>query len=796
VESLSPAASVDKAAHHSLRWFAATALALLVALPAVRFTQNGGPIRSAIGFVIGALDIGVLPGLLFTMLAGAIATGSMLEAAAIGVGASLALVQMLTVAALWLHLSPPKVILVLWGGSCALAVMLFAWSPRRQQRAAITGWEWLVAALAVVVGAVLYAQNPRLPWLSGDEAMHVSVIQHLTFEPRPGLHNISPLPGMIWTYPFPGIHYFVALVSRAVDLEPIFVFQKLRAFWGPIALLTLYAMARLIFASERAAIASALAAAVLTLNGVFGPVSSTWGQLAPLSTPSDIAMTVVLPLLMLFALHFVVADTRRAAALYLCGALALAVILTVVAIRDVVQFLVYAGASWVVYRFVIKQRTTAFRLGAIVVATTALVVVYLKWYHAVAGSFDAIAVERRRTLIETFAALSPLHYLTPIFEHGSFVVNQQYFFYAWFPLVLILAPLALAAYSTHPLVPVVGASLLAYAVIVFVPVVSIAYVYLTYHEILFTPVRNSLVFIYVLAGPLLLLAADAIDNLRTRAVKMAAASAFVAALWIAYRFSSWAFSQPAPSIVKNAFFLTLIVGCTTALAMPRRFKAVRRLAAYADARRAPAMMPFLCLLAAAAMISVRWSSSPLNFDPASAKWTFRQYLAGMTDAASNADSTITDPETGAKLRLTNTTVTMAAPSAELVDFGRRILPTYAVIVHNLLNTYPSPVFMPEHIVMWPLDGIVSIESNERMFPNAWTALVQAVRTHGEQPFFNDTETLEERVAYMKRVRATHVLIDPMYYARLRSLFPQWAPAFTPVFDDGHRWAVLEFAAAP
>lgn len=791
-ESEPGVAAPIEATRRSSRLVAATALALLVSLPVIRFAQNGGRILSALGVLVGIVDIGVLPGLLLTALVGAIATGSLLEATAVGFGASFALVQVLTVAALVLHLSAQQVLLGLWGGSCALALLLFVWAPPSRWGSAGDRWERLILGLAMVLAAVLYVQSPWLPWISGEDAIHLSVIQRLAFEPRPGLRNIYAVPDFIYTYPFPGIHYFIALVSRAVDLEPVFVYQKLRALWGPIALVTLYATARLIFASERVAFASALTAAVLTLNGAFGPISSTWGQLAPVSHASDIAMTVLLPTLLLFALHFVVADTFRAATLFLCGTMALVLTLTVVHIREVVQFLVYTGAAWVVYRVIVKQRPMAFRLGVMAAASVTLVVVYLKWYQSAVGHIDAIVLQRRRMLIQAVAAMSPMEFLTPIFEHGYFMVNQQYFFYTWFPFVLVLAPLVLIAYATRPLVPFLGASLLAYAIIVFVPFVSIAYVYLTYYEILFTPVRNSLFFIYLLAGPLLLLAADAIGSLGTRTKRIAAASALIAALAVAYIFFSWAFRQPSPTLVKNMFFLTMIAGYTAALLNWRRLAGVTRPATQDSGRSVHAMLPFLGLLAAAAVISFSWANSPLKFDPASAKWTFRQYLAGMTDTTSPAYVAFKDPETSADLNLGDTVATMAAPSPELVDFGRRMLPADAVMVHNLLNLYASPVFMPQHILIWPMDGTAGMEFNARLFPKPWGALVRTAQTYQAQPFLNDKETLEERIAYMDAMGATHVLIDPMYYSRLRPLFPLWASRFKPVFDDGQRWAVLEF----
>jgi hypothetical protein len=44
---------------------------------------------------------------------------------------------------------------------------------------------------------------------------------------------------------------------------------------------------------------------------------------------------------------------------------------------------------------------------------------------------------------------------------------------------------------------------------------------------------------------------------------------------------------------------------------------------------------------------------------------------------------------------------------------------------------------------------------------------------------------------MRRLGATHALVDPMYYARLVPLLVTATDQFTRVYDDGARWAVFE-----
>lgn len=772
-------------------------LAFLLALPVVRFAQDGGPVLSAIAMLVGVVGVAVLPGLLVSLLAGALRSDSLLDAVVVGFGASFAIVQVLTVIALTRHVSSSIVVLGLWACCCVLALLFLVRPPRNRWATAAGRWQWLIVGLALVLGASLYVQSPIEPWMSGEDAIHLAVIQRLAYEPRPALDNIYYAPDFIYTYPFPAIHYFIALISRATSLEPIFVYQKLRMLWGPMALLLLFTAARVIFASERAAIASALTAAVLTVAGAFGPISSTWGQLAPMSHASDIAMTVLLPALVVFALKFAGAETRRTAALFLFGTLTLVLTLTIVHIREVVQFLVYVSAAWAVYALMKTNRRLAFRFGFMAIVAVAIVVSYLKWYQTAVGHVDQVVAQRRAILIQAAAAMSPRELLTPIFENGYFVVNQQYFFYTWLPVVLLLAPLVLIAYRSRPLVPFVAASLLAYAIIVFVPIVSIVYVYLTYYEILFTPVRNSLFFIYLLAGPLLLLAGDAIGAIARPRIQMALGVATVAMLWIAYAFFGRVFLQPQSMMVKNVFFLTIIGGYTVALVNWRRLASLHaRLGVLAAGAQEPwrlqTTLPFVGLLAGVLLIGFSWKTSPLHFDVKSSKWTFRQYLASMNDIKAGASPAFRDPLSGKELRLSDREVVMAAPSPELVDFGRRALPASSVFVHNLFNLYASPAFMPQHILMWPVDSPAGMEFNARLFQKPWAALMRTADAHHAQPFFNDEETLEERVSYMNEVGATHVLLDPMYYARLRGYLSQWPTIFSPIYDDGRRWAVFEF----
>jgi hypothetical protein len=781
---------------HRTRLFPVSVLALLTALPVVRQIADAGPFSSALRMLLAIVDVGVLPGLVVSGLVGALASRSLPEAIAMGFGASFAIAQVLTVAAIVLHLSCKTALVGLWAVTGAAALYQLAF-PRENGPQFRLGRELrFLCILAAALGVSLYIQTPAGPWLDGEEATHVAVIQRLAFAPKPDLLNIYWAPNFIYTYPFPGTHFFIALVSRAADLEPIFVYEKIRLLWGPIALCTLYGAARVIFASERLAFASALTAVVLTFSGAFGPVATGWGQLAPFSHAADVAMTVLLPALLLFAVNFAAASTRREAALFLFGTLSLVLTLAVVHIREVVQFVVYVGAACAIYGMIVGNRSLAVRFGTMTVITIVLVVAYLNWYQAHVGHVDSIVAERRAILITVMQAISPRDFLAPMFANPYFTANQQYLVYRLFPMVLLFAPIVVFAYRAVPLVPFVGAGLLAYAMIVFVPLVSIPYVFFTYYEILFTPVRNSLFFIYLLTGPLLLVAADAIGAIRSSTKRQIWDSlTVVVIIWIGYRYFEGLFNdwEKAP-LQRQLFAFALIALYATALmAWPRLTDLRARLwLEPRDSWGTATRLPFALLLAGVAAMTFSWKNSPLNFDVGGSKWTFGQQLDAMKDIRAPVLSVFADPITRKEIRLGETELLMAPPSAELITFARRELPAEAVLVHNILNRYSSPVFMPQHILLWPQEDLGGVEFNARLFSRPWSALVRTAARYQVQPFFNTQESLSERIAYMQEVAATHVLLDPMYYARLRQYLSQWSDRFVPVFDDSRRWAVFEF----
>ena len=157
-------------------------------------------------------------------------------------------------------------------------------------------------SLLLALSAVLYNLGSPMTWW--EDQVHVSIVRRLSELASPRLDNLYVTPGIVYSYPIPGTHYFMALIARLSDLDALFVYHKLRFFWGPIALVMLYLAARAVFGPRGIASGVTVAATALVCSGAFAMVpgfDSGWGQLATFSHASDIAMNVLLPALLVVA---------------------------------------------------------------------------------------------------------------------------------------------------------------------------------------------------------------------------------------------------------------------------------------------------------------------------------------------------------------------------------------------------------------------------------------------------------------------------------------------------------------
>ena len=497
------------------RAVAAVLLLTAVAAGACRFLSADSAAVAGFKVTAATMALGIAPGALLTLVWRPRPNLWLLEVIGFGIALSFAIVQFATMLAVSAHLSPTVILAVLGIATLALGVRAV---QNRTQTIVVTVDELIVLGLLLLLGIPLYLQGS--PFEVYEDQVLAAIVRRLSALDTPRLDNFYTAPGVVYTYPFPGVLYLMALIARLGDIDPLFVYHKLRFFWGPAALVMLYLGARAVFGYASVACAVTLAAVVFIATGVFAMLPefpAWWGQLVPYSYVPDVAMTVLLPALLVMTFEYVQAHSSRERRFFLSGAAALILMLTLVHIREIVQFAAYLGCFLVVAAAVRRFRACLVPAATLLGVTLAIALGYTVWQGAIApGSNDIIGEERRNlvTLAGSIPARSLL--LSPATSVlGDFIQDFDQMFAGLIPFFLFAGAIVLVVFRHRPLVWLLSSSTIAYLAVMTVPLLAIPYIYLTYFEILHIPVRNVVWFVYLLAGALLYITVLALGRVRS-----------------------------------------------------------------------------------------------------------------------------------------------------------------------------------------------------------------------------------------------------------------------------------------
>ena len=574
----------------------------------------------AAALLIAAVAVGIVPGLLVTMAWKPKPELTAMEAVGFGAAVSFGLVQFMAIIAIAAHLST-GVMLAMLAAGCAVMVALLIRRPR--VAIAMRLDEFILAGLLIVLGVFLYRLGSPVEWY--EDQVHAAVVRRLTGLAAPRVDNIYFVPGIVYTYVFPGTHYFMALVARLSDLDPLFVYHKLRFFWGPVAVIMLYLAARAVFGSSGVASAVAITAVLFVFTGTFAMVPgfpSGWGQLVPFSHASDVAMTVLLPALLVMCFGYLLAASVRERRFFLAAAAMLVVMLTIVHIREVVQVAAYLGCFLIVTIAVRRFRPYAGRTAALLALLVAIAAAYTMWQAEVVVRTATVVADQRARLVSIASASSLRELLfTPAQDLlDQFVLNGDLLFVGLTPLFLFAGPAVLLLFRDQPLAWFAAASTLAYLMVMTVPLLAIPYIYLTYFEILFTPVRNIIVFVYLLAGAAVYACAIALARLNwmKMAPLLGGAIAGLLSLLVALSINRSATGFVAPLIA--AYILALMLAIGVPLQWRPDFRAAAAVVLVGVAFFA--LLPDREPVARRSQVAVRWNADLPNQDRAALERQF------------------------------------------------------------------------------------------------------------------------------------------------------------------------------
>jgi hypothetical protein len=714
----------------------------------------------------GAALIAVLPGV-FTVLAWRPrSSSSLLELLGVGLGISAALVQLLTIAAVMYAWAIDVSLALLAGWTIVHAVAAFR---RRGTDPAVHAsyGEMVVLGAMFLLGIALYAVGS--PFDSTEPRIHISIVRRLVHLTAPTFYSMYIAPDIVYTYPFPGTHYMLALMARAEGIDAFFLYHKLRGFWGIAAPILLYGCARTIFTSERMAVATTLVGVGLVANGTFGAVPDfSWAQLAPYTHSSDLAMGVWLPALLLMALQFLVASERRERGFYLAAALALGLTLTMVHPREVVQFVVYFTAFAALAAFTRDARRLSFRAGLLAIAMLVTLVMYTAWQQSLVATSTDLVEREREGLSGLFRAASwrelfgpPLPFL------DNYVIAFWTFFSGWNPVVLLASPLVLFALRRRPLTLLLSAGIVFFLLIVRFPVLGIPYLYMTYFEMLYTPVRNVIFFIHMLAG----------------------AGMYLVAAWLArYHYGVLLTGAFAIAALTTLAFRGFAAYLANDVDMPDLLFAPV-LAAYAgwawwtrSGRQAPtgdwidSPRPRWMLAMAAVCVPLLVAT---NLPESSLRHVTRVASVGTPDDLLSSLPCLQDGQ-------------FCPPPKALVQLTLEKIPVDSVFAVDINEEYQPSLFMPQQMTAWPgrAEGLIP----RVVFLEYYKQLDRTTVAYGTQPFFNDRETTAERLSFIRNMKVTHVLVTPRVHALMSGVLARDRNVFVPLYDDG-QWALYEVTPA-
>jgi hypothetical protein len=717
--------------------------------------------------VIGAtLVTTVVPGALTVMAWRPRSELTVLELLGISIGVSVAIVQVLTIIA----------IMYAWSVDASLG-LLAAWTIghasfalSRDVPSVVIRWPWgeiALAAVLVLLAAALYAVGS--PFDTTEPRVHISLVRRLVHLSSPTPYTLYLAPDVVYTYPFPGTHYLLALTSRAGNIDPFFLYYKARAFWGVAALTLVYGCAQVMFGNRRLSLTTTFVAAALVANGAFGAVPDfSWAQLAPLSHASDIAMGVLLPALLLLTLRAVKATESREWRFFGVAALGVAVMLIMVHPREIVQFLVYLTAFAAVAIWVKPWRWMSRRALVFVAATLAVLLLYRMWHQSVVFAVDEIVERERSGLAQVFRDASTTQLLgVPLPLLRSYMIAFEPMFHGWNPLVLLASPFALFALRRHPLTLFLAAGIVCYLLIIRFPILAIPYAYLTYFEILYTPIRNVIFFIHVLAGICVYLVAARVSRYDTRrALALAFAIGLAGALVVRY-LGPFLAARPQRA---DLLFVPVLAGYAGVawLAWARRASPLYDAWVDAPPPRWWLAMVTLCVplilateLPSSSLRHVSWEASPAT--PA---------------ALMSSLPCLSDKQ-------------FCAPPERLIRFAEDKIPVNSVFAVDIADEYQPSLFMPQQMVAWPgtAEGLLP----RLLFARYFERYDRAKAAYDDQPFFNTRESRSERLSFIRDLSVTHVLLNPRMHARMNRFLVEDPEVFMLLYDDG-RWALYEVAS--
>ncbi len=746
---------------------------------AFHFIAANWVIWSAVKVVSVSLTILIVPGVLLILIVKLKSPLTILELGGLGAALSIGTVTLLTILCMLTHTSFLFAVLALIIGS----FFLVAVAIRQNATVGLTTItaakpEWLFFAGLVVIGFLLYLHGS--PLAPGEDQIHIAVARRLAILQHPSIYNIYLTPDLVYSYPFPVTHVVYALTSILSGLDVLFVYHKMRFVWAMLAILCVYLATKKIFDNSKLAYVSGWTSIVLVANGIFGEVSPLmWAQLVPFSHASDVAMGVLLPLLLVSTFWYLGSENKRDGFIFLVISLLMCLALINAKIREIVQFLVYSSSFLAVIFFTKQHRSLMPKMAVLGGLTLLIAGLYIMYHRATVPSVTSIVEFDRMQILKLWKNKSIFEYIAQPFNDGLFVNNFHLFFNNINAIVLLCSPLVFLAFLRNRLVFFIWAGLFAYLMIIRFPIISVPYLTLTYFDMLSTPVRNVIFFIFIMTGALVYITAIFFSKLKSLVLAII--------LLIGFAFVLFASTELMRNILisqSDGLFLPLLIALPVSLGLSftRWGKSFSSLWVESEfsGRSVVCVVVFI--------ISLGF----FFFKPDVSLATWRN--PGATNLEQSIGLALAPSGQAEYVVLSSAKIYKAkgisdVPPPDLIQWMKQNVPVDVVCAVNMFNGNILTTFVPQRVPAWPLLWYDPVNYC-RNFPRFCKAADITFEQHGTQPFFNEDEQLEDRINYLNKLGITYVVVDPAYYDMMGRVLGQYPDIFLKEFDKGY-WSVFK-----
>jgi hypothetical protein len=112
-----------------------------------------------------------------------------------------------------------------------------------------------------------------------------------------------------------------------------------------------------------------------------------------------------------------------------------------------------------------------------------------------------------------------------------------------------------------------------------------------------------------------------------------------------------------------------------------------------------------------------------------------------------------------------------------------------VFAIDKFSMFPPPVFMPQQVVMWPSVKEEFLDE-DRLFRDYFRQYRVSMLQYRAQPFFNDRESGQDRLDFVRRLGVTHVLVEPWNHDLMARVLSEDPNRYHRIFDDGG-WSIYQ-----